>query len=817
MPATIDYFAVTTDVSNASDNSLTLSGYDLEGRLLGSVTYYETGVHTPVSPIVLTGIGQINKVVVSITLHNPISGGIGIDLVTFGPPRPHGGPPGEFVFPTSPLKVADLCWDTFSSRLFATVRSDSPTLPNHLVTIDPETREIQDHGSLGNAPSVLAGDSQGTLFIALNGTMEILALDSVTLQTKQRFSVGAGTAIEDIAVSPANPSLLAVARVVSPSQQQTVLFANGIARPTPIAQVFRNIAFTEDGSVLFGKRLGYPDLFRAPVSGTELLPIDRVHRDFSPGSLAIGSGYVYFDTGDILRWRDRARVPSLPGIGANPAMALRDDMQTLAFLSKKAAGWSLDLFQNRTFAQLHEANLGTQPDSSTGLVMISPALGAFRTETDVRVIDVRWAVGYHDLALSENVKLPFGTDDPSARVPFVYEFAVRNNGTLTALNVVLTHTLPAGFVLRSAVFEGRSVAAKNGLFTGKLAQLQPGERAVFTITAIPPAEGQYDLKAEATSDGLEANAADNRRTLTARVQSAARLSIADARTVEDKGDFYLPVRLSHRIDQQLAVAYEFEPGTAEAGSDFQATSAVLKIPAGSTEGLIRVRMKTDAVAETDEYFRVVALQADGAVIEKAGLILVHDDDAPYLTIEGSQAFESEPLSFLVRLSAPQPSAVLVRYATLPGTADDADYASVQGMLEFPPGWTIQFVPVSTYLDPQLEPDETMSLLLYDAVGANILQGDGTGVIQNRTPQQAAFRITSLNVEGGAARMEFSGEEQGQYQLQYGRATAVGPPGWQDLGASVTATGKSTVIEVQLPDAHLPEDAGSSLFRVRRVK
>lgn len=79
---TTDYFAFTPDKNGCSGNTITLSGYDINGKFLGSVTYNENADIT--KPLVLSGIGDMHKVVVDTSLHNVTWGGIAIDDVTFG-------------------------------------------------------------------------------------------------------------------------------------------------------------------------------------------------------------------------------------------------------------------------------------------------------------------------------------------------------------------------------------------------------------------------------------------------------------------------------------------------------------------------------------------------------------------------------------------------------------------------------------------------------------------------------------------------------------------------------------------------------------
>ena len=80
--ALTDYFSYSADLGGGSGNTVTISGYALDGSLLGQAQFVESG--TFASPLALTGIGSFHSVTISQTLYSVLSGGIGQDLITFG-------------------------------------------------------------------------------------------------------------------------------------------------------------------------------------------------------------------------------------------------------------------------------------------------------------------------------------------------------------------------------------------------------------------------------------------------------------------------------------------------------------------------------------------------------------------------------------------------------------------------------------------------------------------------------------------------------------------------------------------------------------
>jgi hypothetical protein len=88
-----------------------------------------------------------------------------------------------------------------------------------------------------------------------------------------------------------------------------------------------------------------------------------------------------------------------------------------------------------------------------------------------------------------------------------------------------------------------------------------------------------------------------------------------------------------------------------------------------------------------------------------------------------------PAPFVVTLSPPSTSAVVVNYATANGTASaGSDYAAASGSISFAPGETQKTLAIQVIGDSLIEADETFSVLL-SAPSAGVViadrQGDGT--------------------------------------------------------------------------------------------
>jgi len=142
--------------------------------------------------------------------------------------------------------------------------------------------------------------------------------------------------------------------------------------------------------------------------------------------------------------------------------------------------------------------------------------------------------------------------------------------------------------------------------------------------------------------------------------------------------------------------------------------------------------------EPDESFTVTLWNPVNAVlgrVHSATGTLVNDDPVPALLTAFSSAVDESnvltaELRFTVALSNPNQDDVQVNFATSDGTANaGSDYHATNGILVFPAGVTTQTVSVIVKGDIEVEPDETLQLLLSGAVNATVA-ANATGTIAN---------------------------------------------------------------------------------------
>jgi hypothetical protein len=111
------------------------------------------------------------------------------------------------------------------------------------------------------------------------------------------------------------------------------------------------------------------------------------------------------------------------------------------------------------------------------------------------------------------------------------------------------------------------------------------------------------------------------------------------------------------------------------------------------------------------------------------------DDEPRVSINDVSKNEGQngttPFVFTVTLSPAPDIAVNLAFATADGSAKSAeDYQAASGALAFIPGQMSKTITVTVIGDRKLEGQEVFYVNLSGAVGAFIVDSQGTGVVRN---------------------------------------------------------------------------------------
>ncbi|MDT4966986.1 MAG: hypothetical protein QOJ64_1723 [Acidobacteriota bacterium] len=264
------------------------------------------------------------------------------------------------------------------------------------------------------------------------------------------------------------------------------------------------------------------------------------------------------------------------------------------------------------------------------------------------------------------------------------------------------------------------------------------------------------------------------------------VSISDVSQAEGNGGataFTFTVTLSNAIASNVDLSYVTANGTATSGSDYQAASSLLGIPAGQLSKTITVQINGDTQNEPDETF-LVNLSISGSVnvtITKAqgvGTILNDDAAPPASSVQLEQATYtvSEGAHYkLINLSrtGDLSAAASVDYATSDMSANQrTDYNIMLGTLKFAPGESTKTLTLLVTDDSFVEADESLSLTLSNPQGVTL-------------GPQSVSQITITDNDGNAAAPNAIDDvpnfvRQHYHDFLNREPDAGGFQGWQDI-------------------------------------
>lgn len=234
-------------------------------------------------------------------------------------------------------------------------------------------------------------------------------------------------------------------------------------------------------------------------------------------------------------------------------------------------------------------------------------------------------------------------------------------------------------------------------------------------------------------------------------QATATITNDDATPTLSIGDVTIPegntgttnanftVSLSNATSSVVSVNYATADGTAINGNDYNLTVGTLTFSPGETTKTIAVPIRGNLSSEPNETFFVNLTGATNATIAdgQATSTIVNDDTGLSLSINDVTLTEADSGStnavFTVSLSAVSSQPVTLRYRTADGTATvaDLDYTAIAPTsLTFNPGELTKTVTVAVRGDTRVEPDETFTVILSDAVNATFSKGIGTARVVN---------------------------------------------------------------------------------------
>lgn len=324
------------------------------------------------------------------------------------------------------LSTNDLVHVQATQKLYASVPSSEGSTGNSVAEIDPVMGSITNQVFVGSEPTHLAPSDDGqTLYVGLNGAGAIRRYNIISHTAGQQFSIGRDNffgpySFSDIAVSPGNPSVVAVARQhtgVSPSQAGVAVFDEGVQRtktgPGHISG--SNVLSFASPSTLYGD--SFQGLTTMSVDSTGVTVTGTA--SFAAGnSIIFDNNLIYGSTGQVINPSTGNLAGTFSGVGFG-AIHTIDSANGRAFFLVSGSGPTVQLraFDLNTFLPLGFVNIAGVTGGPTSLVRWGSNGLAFRTSSR-QVFLIETALVNPSVPVAAPTPTPSPTPSPSpAHIP----------------------------------------------------------------------------------------------------------------------------------------------------------------------------------------------------------------------------------------------------------------------------------------------------------------------------------------------------------------------------------------------------------------
>ncbi len=201
---------------------------------------------------------------------------------------------------------------------------------------------------------------------------------------------------------------------------------------------------------------------------------------------------------------------------------------------------------------------------------------------------------------------------------------------------------------------------------------------------------------------------------------------------------------------EVKVNYVTSDGSANAGSDYQATRGTLTFGPGETQKQISVTVLDDNLVENSENFFVNLSDPSGAALgnDSGATVTIADDESPTASIgftASSYNVDEGAGSVLLTVTRSGGLAFFatVNYATANGTAvAGRNYIATSGSLTFAPGDTSKTISVPIIDEGSVDPTLQFTVTLSDANGTGFVGGQSTATVNILDNDANTFRFRS---------------------------------------------------------------------------
>ncbi|MCV6631553.1 MAG: gliding motility-associated C-terminal domain-containing protein [Flavobacteriaceae bacterium] len=307
---------------------------------------------------------------------------------------------------------------------------------------------------------------------------------------------------------------------------------------------------------------------------------------------------------------------------------------------------------------------------------------------------------------------------------------------------------------------------------------------------------------------------------------------------EAAGSISFEVVLNADVQDAFAIQYTTQNETAEAGSDYTATSGTLNFSNSQKTQTITIPITDDSLVEATENFRVELSKTNAVLVNiltptATATILDNDNtndvgisfDATNTTVNEDAGF----IRFTVRLNADVQSPFGISYTTQNDTAEAGnDYTATTGVLNFSNSNKVQEIEIPIIDDTSIEATEQFRVLLSkdNSVLVNIITPEAIASItdnDNLPSVGIAFENTSIDIieDGSNAlfTLVLNGDVQDPFQISYTTQNGTALAGSDYSATSGTLSfdnnNKTQSIRVPITDDSLIESTENFLLNLSK--
>ena len=362
-------------------------------------------------------------------------------------------------------------------------------------------------------------------------------------------------------------------------------------------------------------------------------------------------------------------------------------------------------------------------------------------------------------------------NDDAASVTIADVATDEDNGTVT-VTLSLDNGVQGGFTVNASTTDGTATTTDSDYtaisgevltFVGTAGETQAFDITLGSDTKLEANETLTVAMSTLAATTLGVDITDQ-ATVTITNDDDASVTIADVSGNEDDGAITITATLDNPVDGGFSVDVSTSDGTATAGVDYFAVSSQTLTFAGTANETkaFTVTPKVDSNPESNETVNItvgnLAATSLAVDITDVAVLTIIDDDVSQISVSDQNLAEaSTNMTFTVSLDKSGIAPITVDYATSDGTAEaGSDYTSVSGTLTFASGETSKSVIVPISGDNILEADESFTVTLSNVTGtANLLDGSGTGVIENDDAASVTIADVAANEDNGTVTVTAS--------------------------------------------------------------